>query len=113
MIFSIAKIYRYIPIFGLFHFVSKNSASFKLSRNHKLFARLFYIDLIFDLTSDNFFEKKFAFDILIGVKNHIKKRNFHINKANNKYLKYLLKKMVNCPYISKKNKYYLKDNFYS
>ena len=112
MIFSIAKIYRYIPNFGLFHFVSKNSASFKLSRNHKIFARLFYADLIFDLTSDNFFEKKFALHILIGVKNYIKKR-FHINKANKKYLKYLIKKMDNCSFISKINKDYLKNNFYS
>ena len=111
MLFSVAQIYRFIPIFGLFHFVSRGSASFKLSRNHKLFARIFYIELLFDLTDNNFFEKHFAINIAIGLCKSIKKNPILIKK-NKEYFKKLLWKIINYTYISEKNKNYLKKIFY-
>ena len=112
MLFSSAKTYRFIPIFGVFHLVSKQTASFKLSENHKLFSKIFLVDLIFDFTDNNFKEKKFINRFVSDIKNIISSKNFDINKENRKYLKKILKKISNCSYIPKVNNSYFNKIIY-
>lgn len=112
MLFSTANTYRFIPIFGLFHLVSKQTASFKLSDNHKLFAKIFFLDLIFDFTDNSFREKKFVNKFIDAIKNFISSKKFDINKENRIYLNKTLEKIFNCSYFNRNNNSYFNKIIY-
>ena len=111
MLFTSAKSFRYIPIFGIIHLISTTTASNTLSKNHLIFSKIFFLDLLYDFTEDNFFEKKFVVNIAVILKNYSTSKNLPINQKNMKYLGNVLKKIYDCPYISEKNKIYLKKIF--
>ena len=112
MLFNVAKSFRFIPFYGLFHLISKKTAAYTLPKNHILFSKLFFLELLFDFTGNNSKEKKYVIDNIVLVKNLILSKNITFNKRNKKYLKKLLKKVFKCPHISKKDKRYLKNIFY-
>jgi len=112
MLFSTAKNFKFIPNFGILHFISSQTASFKLSENHKLFSKIFLLDLIFDFTENNFIEKSIAFEFIFAIKKFINSKKFKINNQNKKYLKKIFNKILNCSYISKENKTYLNTIIY-
>ena len=108
MIFKVSNSFRFIPIYGLFHLISKITATHTLPKNHILFSKLYFLDLLFDHTGNNTKEKKYVVENAIIIKNFIEYKNFTFNKKNRKYLSKILKKVFRCKYISKKNKKYLK-----
>ena len=97
-------------MYGLYHRISKKTTSFKLSKNHKLFSRIFYLDILFDFTNNISSEKEYS--ISYGIK-LIKKYLPKINKNNRNYLNIVLKKILNSKYISEKFKYNIKEKFKS
>ena len=109
VLFNVAESYRYITKYGIFRFNRKNSASESMPRSHKLFGELFFLDVIFDFTNNDFKSKKFAVYKAIYIRNcgYFKS----LNEINIKYLKKILKKILTCPYISKEDKMRLKFNF--
>ncbi len=111
MIFNVAKSFRFIPFYGLFHLISKKTAAYTLPKNHILFSKLFFLDLLFDFTGNNTEEKQYVFDNAILIKNFLMLKNITFNRRNKIYLKKFLKKVFKCPYISKKNKKILKNIF--
>ena len=111
MLFISAKSFRFIPIFGIIHLISTTTASNTLSKDHLIFSKIFFLDLLFDFTENNFFEKKFVVNIAIILKNYSISKNLPINQKNMKYLDNVLKKIYDCPYISEENKINLKKIF--
>ena len=111
MLFTSAESFRFIPIFGIIHLISTTTASNTLSKDHLIFSKIFFLDLLFDFTENNFFEKKFVVNTANILKNYSISKNLSINPNNMKYLGNVLKKIFDCPYISVENKTNLKKIF--
>ena len=110
ILFKISKSYKFTNMYGLYHLISNKTTSFKLSKNHKLFSRIFYLDILYDFTNNISSEKEYS--ISYGIK-LIKKYLPKINKNNRNYLNIVLKKILNSRYISEKYKYNIKEKFKS
>ena len=106
ILFNVAESYRYIIKYGIFKYYGKNNASIKMSKTHKLFGKLFLLDVIFDFTKNDFKNKKFAVYKAIEIRNSIFFK--YLNKININYLKLILRKLLSCPYINNKDKIILK-----
>ena len=100
IIFNNAKSFKITKKFGIIHIISKNSASFKLSLNKKIFCDIFFLDVIFKFSNKNI-NKNFASEYLIKNKRFL---NILINKQNKIYLKNIIKKLINNKFITKNNK---------
>ena len=109
ILFNMAESFRYILKYGIFKYYGKNNASVKMSNTHKLFGKLFLLDIIFDFSKNDFKIKKFAVYKAIGIRNSPFFK--YLNKINIKYLKLILRKLLSCPYINNKDKIILKINF--
>ena len=112
MIFNVAKSFKFIPIYGLFHLISNKTAAFTLPKDHILFSKLFFLDLLYDITGNDTNEKNYVVENANIIKNLIISKNITFNKRNKIYLKKLLKKIFSCPFISEQNKIKLKKNFF-
>ena len=112
IIFNLAKNFKYVYKYGILHFKSNYTASLTQSVDTKLFGEIFFLDVIYDFSRNNTEEKNF----IIGQALYINKR-YNITKFNNSsnsyYLKYVLKKIMNCNYLSKLNRRKIKKIFYS
>ena len=108
MIFSSAKSFKYLPIYGLFHLKSKNTASFTLSQNHKLFSKIYFLEILFDFTNNNFKEKSYVSNFAIFLS---KIFNYKTTSETRIYLKQVLNKILNCDFIEKKQKKIIISSF--
>ena len=107
ILFNVAKSYRYITKYGIFKFERKNSASYSMPRTHKLFGQIFFLNIIFDFSENDFKSKKYTVYRAIYIRNDI----FFfqsLNEINKNYLKLTLKKIFLCPYINNEDKTKLK-----
>ena len=109
ILFNLAESYRYITKYGIFRFNRKFSASESMPNSHKLFGEIFFLDAIFDFSKLNFKSKKFAVYKAINIRNGIYFNS--LDKINLKYLKFVLKKLLFCQYISNDDKTILKNVF--
>ena len=109
VLFNVAESYRYITKYGIIKINRINSAENSMPNSHKLFGEIFFLDVIFDFTKNDFTSKKFA------VYQAIKLRNCKFfesrNEINISYLKITLKKLLSCPYINNSDKINLKIIF--
>ena len=64
-----AESFRYIIKYEIFKYNGKNNASIKISKPHKLFGKLFLLEVIFDFTKNDFKNKKFAVYKAIEIRN--------------------------------------------
>ena len=103
-LFNVSKNFRFIPIYGIFHLISNLTASNTLPKSHLLFSKLFFVDLLFDLSGNNYNEKKYVIDNICIIKNYILSKNITFNRKNKKYLKHILHKINSCPHIPQRNK---------
>ena len=60
MLFNVAKSFKFIPIYGLLHLISQKSATYTLPKDHILFSKLFFLDLLYDITGNNTNEKYYV-----------------------------------------------------
>jgi glycosyltransferase involved in cell wall biosynthesis len=109
ILFNVAKSYRFITKYGIFRFNRRDSAGKSMPKTHKLFGELFFLNVIFDFTKNNFKSKKFAVYKAINIRNG--KYFKSLNNVNIRFLKLTLKKLLFCPYIDNKDKIELKNNF--
>ena len=65
------------------------------------------MDLLYDFTENNFIRKKYVVDKVKEMR-YDKYYNIY-NENNNKYLKGVLSKILNCEFISEKDKNNIKD----
>ena len=109
IIFNLAQSYIFLNIYGIFHIMSRTTASVKLNKYHKLFSDIFLLDIIIDFSKNNNENKKYAVYKALSIK----KKNISIlNLDNQLYLKKILKKLMNCKYIKKNDAILLKKEFF-
>ena len=102
VIFRYARSYKFIRKYGIFHYLSKNTSSFTSRDDLKRYGDLFFIDVVFDFSLNNFEGKKYPVKML--QKMIFKKDQKLYNKKNIEFLKAILKKMLDCQYISSEDK---------
>lgn len=103
LLFIKAKSFKFIPYYGLFHLISNNTASFTLSKNHILFSKLFYLDILIDFTNNDFKEKEYVIYNLYLLKN-IFLSKINLNTYNKNFLKLILNKIYKNKFITNSNK---------
>ena len=111
-IFNLAKNFKYVYKYGILHYKSKSTATFRQSNDIKIFGEIFFLDIIYDFSS-NTPENK---NLIVGQAIYIQDRyNISIfsNDSNSYYLKYVLNKIIKFIYLSKSNIRKLKKIFSS
>ena len=107
-LFKYAESYKFIKKYGIFHYKGKSTSSKTSSFDLRKYGELFFIDIVFDFSHNNFRGKKYSVEI-------VHKLIFpHINSLsenNKQYLKAILYKMLDCQYISHEDKKEIKSNF--
>ena len=109
VLFNVAESYRYITKYGIIKFNRQNSAENSMSTSHKLFGEIFFLDIIFDFTQNDFKSKKFAVYQAISLRNCEFYKS--LNELNIRYLQKTLKKLLSCSYIINSDKIKLKNIF--
>ena len=112
IIFNMAKNFKYIHKYGIFHFRSNSTASLRQSIDSKIYGEIFFFDVLYDF-SKNDSENK---NLIIGQAFYIYNR-YNINKfnkdTNSLFLKFVLHKIIRNNYVNKFNKRKLKKLFSS
>ena len=109
ILFNIAKSFKFISKYGVIHLLSNLTASSTQSRKNKIFGELFLLDIIYDYSKNNS-DKNLAIYYALYIQKKRKFKKIKYNK-NFKYLHYILKKILNCKYISMIDKEKLKKKF--
>jgi hypothetical protein len=108
-LFSFAKSYKFIQKYGIFHYLAPTTASVVTKGEICFYGELFFLDVIFDFTENNFNGKKFA----MGKAKDVRNDRFYSlkNKRNHEFLKAVIKKMLNSKFISDEDKNQLRIMF--
>ena len=96
VIFKLAKSYKFIGKYGIYHLVSNHTATFTLSKDNKMFGEIFLMDIMFDFTDNNIKHKKIVADKAL----ELSKLNDISNNKINMYLISVLTKILKSKYIS-------------
>lgn len=109
IIFNLANSYIFVSKYGIFHLSSKITSSFVLSREHKIFTEIYFLEIIIEFLKDIEKNKKLiiykAYDILDKIK------PYKLSEVNKKYLNLVLKKIIDCKYINQNDKENVKKQF--
>lgn len=102
-LFSLAESFKFIGKNGIFHYLSYQTATHTIPTNNKYYDAIFLVDIFFDFTENNEKGKKFVVEKLLslykGYCSIVSK-----DERNVKFIKAVLNKIMNCPYISDKDK---------
>ena len=94
--------YKYMRRYGLFHYVGSNTAVRKSSLDHNAKMVIFFSDIIFELSKNEF--KFYSILLLVtGPSN--------LNEDNKKLLQNFVDKVMNCKYIGESYKAKIKDKY--
>ena len=109
IIFNIAKSFKFISKYGVFHLMSEITASNTQSHDNKTFGEIYLLEIMFDFSKNDFETKKYIVDKAL----EIKKYDFFTikNEKNSKYLKNVLKKIIESKFITNEDKNKIKQNF--
>ena len=110
VIYRYARSYKFIKKYGIFHYLSNTTSSCTSKEDLKKYGELFFIDTVFDFSHDHFIGKKYSVVMLHEM--IFKKFNNLYNEKNVKYLKAILKKLLDCQYISIKDKKNIRKYIY-
>ena len=78
VIFQFAKNFKYVHKYGILHYKSNSTASFRQSKDIRIFGEIFFLDIIYDFSSNNPDNK----NLIVGQAVYIHNR-YNINKFNN------------------------------
>ena len=109
IIFNIAKSFKFVDKIGVIHLISPITASFTQTNSNKFFGEIYLLNIILDFSKNNS-NKNLAAYYALFIKKHCKYNKFKKDK-NYYYLNFTLQKIINCKFISKKNKENIKKNF--
>ena len=99
-LFNIANSYKFISKYGVFHLMSSKTACYTQPDENKLFGEIFFLDTLFDFSKNDFQTKKYVVIKAIEIsKIHFFQKAI-INTKNRKFLNYVIKKIIECKYIS-------------
>ena len=111
ILFNIARSFKYISKYGVFHLMSTITACYTESDNNKMFGELFLLDIMFDFSKNNYETKKYIVLKSLEIKNIYFFNKTIQNIRNYNYLKKILKKILDYKYIYLYNKNKIKNNF--
>ena len=101
IIFNIAESYIFLNIYGILHLISKSTTSYKISRNHRIISKIYLLDILIDHLKNDYQSKIYA----VYLVNTIKRNEIRVlNYKQKLFFKSVLQKIINCRYITKKNK---------
>ena len=107
VLFYYANSYKYIKKYGIFHYISRTTASNTRTYDEKFFSTLYFLDLMFDFTHNNSIGKKFVVE---KAKEMRYDDYYSLNdKKNVIYCKAVIQKILDCPHITDKDKIILMD----
>ena len=107
-LFRYAKSYKYIKKYGIFHYIGLTTSSNTSKNELKRYGELFFLDIIFDFSDNDFKGKKYSVEM--AKEKIFKNINNFKSEKNKRYLQAILQKMLNCQYISFKDKKEIKKN---
>ena len=110
IILNVARSFKYIYKYGIVHFRGRNTASITQPTELKIFGEIYFLDIIFDFSRNNTFEKNLIIAQALCIYKKYK-LNKYINDTNSNYLKSVLKKIIKCKYLSKLNSRKIKKLF--
>lgn len=107
VLFHFAESYKFIGKYGIFHVISRKTASFTRHKEEKVFSEIFFLDVVFDFTENKFEDKIYV----VGKAKEIRDQGFYSLKTekNILFFKAVFKKIMNCQYITEKDKQSLKN----
>ena len=98
ILFNIAKTYKFISIYGVYHLMSEETACYTQSIENKLFGEIFLLDVLFDYSKEDLIKKKyFVMKILELTINDLFEEGIK-NIKNRNYLEYVLQKFIESNY---------------
>ena len=106
-LFKYAESYKYIQKYGIFHYKWKSTSSKISGFDLRKYGEIFFIDIVFDFSHNNFRGKKYSVEIVHKL---IFPHIHSLSEKNKKYLKAILYKMLECQYISHEDKKEIKSN---
>jgi len=112
VIFQLAKNFKYVHKYGILHYKSNSTASFSQSIDIRIFGEIFFLDIIYDFSSNNPDNKNLIVGQAVYIHNRYNINNFN-NNQNSFYLKSVLNKIIKCKYLSKLNLRKIKKLFSS
>ena len=109
ILFHFANSYKFIKKLGIFHWISRGTASFTRPGYECFFGEIYFFDLMCDFLEKN----EFGIKILVDKAKDLKKNWFYnIKDEKNKlFLKSTLNKIIDSKYMSEKDRNSLKDIF--
>ena len=112
VIFNLARNFKYVYKYGIMHYKSNSTATFKQSPDIRLFGEIFFLDIIHDFSQNNIEDKNLIVGQAIYIYDRYNVSKF-IKSHNSYYLKSVLNKLIKCKYLSKLNIRKLKKQFSS
>ena len=109
VLFNTAKSYIFLNVFGIFRIKSKNTTTHKLPSIHKFLSYIFYLDILFVFSKNDFYTKSFVAQYALGFS---LKRINKLDSQGKRNFKSIIKKFVDCPFISKEYKLKFNNKFY-
>ena len=101
IIFNIAKSFIFLNMFGIFHITNPTTASKKLNNYHKFITHIFFLDILYDFSKNDFVTKKYVAEYALTFSKDL------INELDIKsklYFNSIIKKIIECKYISNEYK---------
>ena len=108
VLFNTAKSYIFLNLFGIFRLKAETTTTHKLDNTHKFLSYIFYLNILFDFSKNDSEAKSYVVQYALG---------FSLRRINNleikskKYFNSILKKMLECPFISRDYKNKIKEKF--
>jgi len=112
ILFQIAKKFKFVSKYGIYHLIHNKSASFSLSKNHILFCQIYLLEIIFDYSKNTYEGKNDVITNALVIKEKFLPK-FFLNNENKKYLNLVLNKILISNYINEEKKKFLKEQFYN
>ena len=100
MLFNEAKSFIFLNIFGILRLISKNTTTHKLSKKQKFISNINFLGILFDFSKNDLIKDFIA---QYALKFSLKK--IYITDEKNKiYFMSIIKKLIDCKFVSRKYK---------
>lgn len=101
VLFNTANSFIFLNIYGIFHIIKNTTATYKLSNKHKFITHIFYLGILFDFSRNDFLIKNFVAKYTLRFSFYQIKK---LDENNKLFFKSIIKKIIDCKFISKKYK---------
>ena len=104
VLFRVAKSFKFIGRYGIFRYLNNATSTYHTSESLVVFSKIIYLNIILKFTDNSFFDKKYVSFRALGFIRSFK--YIYLTKTNFKYLKKIVKIILDNNYIytSEKNK---------